>query len=454
MRPRKWDACYFHTSTLVMAGHLPNALPPGEQLDRLGPYADQPVDRERIATMLGKVEEFPNGVTVHQTTDEPQRRQQHLLRSLLLLAGFRLLRLRPGIFGRANISGRNSSPVSSAHGTNTSSVRAYAEAARLWPTGASSTTCGLIPVANLHWCGSIWSLGGNALSLCRAKQRRGAYRRSHQAIATWRIWRSRSYSPQAFVINLVDLQTGSIEAPSRGSVRLQPLISSSSRLTVGFSWSSTIAAVSLLPTALRRKLVGDQGATLFFLEIPSGRVIRPELGPPYTHSISGHETWIGDTGELILTLNVQQDYDHGRGALLGVRPEGPIRTICVPYEANHIGLDSHGRLFAAESFEPDQIVAGCPQTHRTTPVCPARTRYVRRHASPEYLADHHPHPYVSPGPQMGDLQLRSHRHPTGLRRPPQRRHHRRPDENRLIDAYNSLKMNSAIPLQRSPKRYR
>lgn len=205
-----------------------------------------------------------------------------------------------------------------------------------------------------------------------------------------------SYSPQLFAVNLLDLHTGKVERiiedPYLCNTHLQFDPGEGRHLMV-----QNNRGCEFTPEGKRVKLAGEQGATLFFLEIPSGKVIRPLIGPPHTYGISGHETWMGLSGEAILTLNTTSDYDFGKGPILVVQPEtGAVREVCAPYQANHIGVDKDGRLFAGESREPDDIVLGCPGTGKTVSVCPARTRYTRAAYEPEVcLTDHHPHAYVS-----------------------------------------------------------
>lgn len=205
-----------------------------------------------------------------------------------------------------------------------------------------------------------------------------------------------SFSPRMFGINLLDLKTGKQERihedPDICNPHLQFEPKDGKYLMVQHN-----RGCEFTPEGKCLRLAGDEGATIFFLEVPSGRVIRPQIGPPHTCGISGHETWMGTSGEVILTLNTTGDYDFGRGPLLCVRPdtEKP-REVCAPYQANHIGVDMDGRLFAAESHGED-IVLGCARTGRTVPVCAPQIRYTRIREEPQSLADHHPHPYVSAG---------------------------------------------------------
>ncbi len=198
-----------------------------------------------------------------------------------------------------------------------------------------------------------------------------------------------SFQPQLFGIGLADLRTGQCETictdPSLCNTHLQFEPGQGRHLLVQHNRGCVFT-----PEGKLKRLVGDEGATLFILEIPGGRILPLQVGPPYTAGISGHETWIGHTGEVILTSNVQDDYDHGKGPILAVRPGSPAREIAPPWQMNHIGMEPSGRIFCADTFAPDEIIIGSPRTNRSAVVCAARTSYKRA------LMDTHPHAYISP----------------------------------------------------------
>lgn len=138
-------------------------------------------------------------------------------------------------------------------------------------------------------------------------------------------------------------------------------------------------------------LVGPEGCTLFLLTIPDGQVIRLPIGPPHTPTLSGHETWIGSSGQLLATLNLDEDYDFGKGPIAVVGPQdAAARLVCAPWQMNHIGMEPSGRLFCADAFKPDQIILGSPHNGKVAEICPARTSYRRA------AMDTHPHAYVTP----------------------------------------------------------
>lgn len=198
-----------------------------------------------------------------------------------------------------------------------------------------------------------------------------------------------SFHPQRFAIELADLHTGECtvlhEDPWTCNTHLQFERGRGRQLLVQHNRGCVFS-----PEGKCQVLCGKEGCTLFLLSIPDGRVTPLQVGPPYTASCSGHETWLGTTGEILLTLNLQEDYDHGKGPICVVRPGAAARPVCAPRQMNHIGTPDSGRRFCADTYSPDEIILGAVATDRAVTVCPARTSY--RRATP----DTHPHAYVSP----------------------------------------------------------
>lgn len=198
-----------------------------------------------------------------------------------------------------------------------------------------------------------------------------------------------SFASQRFAIRLLDLRTGDVatlhEDPWICNPHHQFEPSEGRLLMVQHNRGCRYLADGRMEV-----LCGPEGCTLFLLTVPDGRVIRLPVGPPSTPSLSGHETWIGGTRELIATLNLTEDYHFGKGPIVGITPEGRVRPICDPWQMNHIGMEPSGRVFCADAFEPDVILLGSPRTDRAVVVCPARTSY-RRGA-----VDAHPHAYILP----------------------------------------------------------
>ena len=205
-----------------------------------------------------------------------------------------------------------------------------------------------------------------------------------------------SFDPQMFGVGIADLERGTAEIihedPYICNTHLQFEPSEGKQLMVQHNRGCVFT-----PDGERDLLCGKEGCTLFLLSVPEGEVTRLQVGPPYTASLSGHETWLGQSGELIATLNYIEDYDYGKGRIVGVRPGEPHREICTPWELNHIGIEPSGRVFAGDAYMPDEIIIGSPKTNKALLVCQAKSTYnraARREGTCTF--DSHPHAYISP----------------------------------------------------------
>ena len=137
-------------------------------------------------------------------------------------------------------------------------------------------------------------------------------------------------------------------------------------------------------------LVGPEGATLYVLSVPEGKRTELQVGTPYTTACTGHEAWIGNTRELLLTVAASGDYAPEKGNLLGVRAGEPARVVAKGYRFNHVGVSRCGRLFSADDWQGAyQIVVGSVQTGKTAVICESKT-------APAGGQNTHPHPYLTP----------------------------------------------------------
>jgi hypothetical protein len=140
----------------------------------------------------------------------------------------------------------------------------------------------------------------------------------------------------------------------------------------------------------RERLVGPQGATLYLLSVPEGKRTELQVGTPFTTACTGHEAWIGDTQEILLTVSARDDYAPEKGNLLGVRAGQPARVVAKGYRFAHVGVSRCGRLFSCDDFQGAyQVVIGSTQTGKTAVVCETKT-------SPTRSQNTHPHPYLTP----------------------------------------------------------
>ena len=138
------------------------------------------------------------------------------------------------------------------------------------------------------------------------------------------------------------------------------------------------------------RLVGPEGATLYLLSVPDGERTELQVGTPYTTPCTGHEAWIGNTGEMLLSVAASGDFRAEQGNLLAVRAGGSPRVVARGFRFNHLGVSRCGRLFAADDWQPPyKIVVGSTQTPRATVACESRT-------VPTQSQNSHPHPYLTP----------------------------------------------------------
>ena len=138
------------------------------------------------------------------------------------------------------------------------------------------------------------------------------------------------------------------------------------------------------------RLVGPEGATLYLLSVPHGKRTELQVGKPYTTACTGHEAWIGDTEEMLLSVSARDDFAPEKGNLLGVRGAEPARVVAKGYRFNHVGVSRCGRLFSADDWQGTyKIVIGSIQTGKTAVVCESKT-------SPTRGQNTHPHAYLTP----------------------------------------------------------
>jgi len=105
------------------------------------------------------------------------------------------------------------------------------------------------------------------------------------------------------------------------------------------------------PEGKRIRLVGPEGATLYLLSVPGGERTELQVGKPFTTAATGHETWIGKTKEILLTVMADGDYAPDKGNLLAVRAGSPPRVVAKGYKFNHLGVSRCGRFFCCDDWQ-------------------------------------------------------------------------------------------------------
>ncbi len=144
------------------------------------------------------------------------------------------------------------------------------------------------------------------------------------------------------------------------------------------------------PDGKRERLVGPQGATLYLLSVPGGKRTKLQVGKPHTTPCTGHEAWIGDTREILLTVSARGDYEPQKGNLLGVRAGQPARVVAKGYRFNHVGVSRCGRFFCCDDWQGTcKLVIGSTRTGKSAVVCESKTSMSRGQNT-------HPHAYLTP----------------------------------------------------------
>lgn len=138
------------------------------------------------------------------------------------------------------------------------------------------------------------------------------------------------------------------------------------------------------------RLVGEEGATLYILDVASGQRTPLAVGKPHTTPATGHQAWIGHTENVLLTVAARGDYTAERGNLLAVAAGEPARVVATGHRYAHVGMSRCGRLFTCDDMGGDApVIIGSPATGKTAVACFSKTHPTRSQCS-------HPHPYLTP----------------------------------------------------------
>lgn len=137
------------------------------------------------------------------------------------------------------------------------------------------------------------------------------------------------------------------------------------------------------------KLVGEEGATLYILDVNSGKRTELMVGKPYTTPATGHEAWIGDTQEILLTVVASDDFAPEKGNLLAVSAGNIARVVCKGFWLNHVGTSVCGKFFSCDDTRTKDVIIGSMKTGKTKIICHTETSYGRAQNT-------HPHPYLTP----------------------------------------------------------
>lgn len=136
------------------------------------------------------------------------------------------------------------------------------------------------------------------------------------------------------------------------------------------------------------------GATLAIMNVQDGKITPLPVGVPYTRPISGHETWVGLTGQLMFTV---APTDHptliGQTGVYLVKPgEDRARPVALGRPVNHLAVSDDGRYFVVDEIVTYRLWIGSVATGKMAMLCDSHTRQGR----PQYT---HAHPYMTPDNQ-------------------------------------------------------
>lgn len=144
------------------------------------------------------------------------------------------------------------------------------------------------------------------------------------------------------------------------------------------------------PDGKLQRLVGPEGATLYLLSVPGGKRTTLQVGTPYTTACTGHEAWIGNTREVLLSVSARDQFAPEKGNLLGVRASRAARVVAKGYRFNHVGVSRCGRFFCCDDWQAGyRVVVGSTTTGKAAAICESKT-------SPGRAQNTHPHAYLTP----------------------------------------------------------
>lgn len=203
-----------------------------------------------------------------------------------------------------------------------------------------------------------------------------------------------SFDPQSFGVAVVNLETGEretvFEHPHLCNAHLQFHPTDNRTLLVQLN-----RGCEYTKEGKRLKLVGEEGAMLLLLDAVSGETEALEIGKPHTPRITGHQTWLGKTGEVIATVAPEAPYDAApdKGSVVSVRSGEACRQLGTGMVLNHIGSTPCGRYFFGDRIPRDTLAVGSPSTGKTVVI----------HEGPKedsggspFGQQSHPHAYLTP----------------------------------------------------------
>jgi hypothetical protein len=134
------------------------------------------------------------------------------------------------------------------------------------------------------------------------------------------------------------------------------------------------------------KLTGDEGATLYVVDIDGKNQRFLPVGKPLTGAVDGHQCWIGRTGKV---LAVVEDPLEIGGQCIMTPGDTKARRIMPGFAFIHVSVSSDGRLVAADHGGNHYVYLGSLETGKVVHLCDAAAT----RGGPHYTQEE---PYVTP----------------------------------------------------------
>jgi hypothetical protein len=135
------------------------------------------------------------------------------------------------------------------------------------------------------------------------------------------------------------------------------------------------------------KLVGEEGAALYVLDIDGRNQRYLPLGNSHTGAVDGHQCWIGRTKRVLAV--VEEDAVTGNQCV--VTPGDPVARRTMPgFSFIHVCASADGRFVAADHGGQRYVYLGSLQTGRVLHLCEAPCSRSGGHETWE-------EPYITPG---------------------------------------------------------
>jgi hypothetical protein len=132
---------------------------------------------------------------------------------------------------------------------------------------------------------------------------------------------------------------------------------------------------------------GDaEGITLYAINRDGGDFRPLPVGRPYTGAITGHECWIGDSGEVLLTTHAEC------GEEIHIARPGAekSRLLWSGLAFDHLSVSADGQYFVTDDMNNARLYLGNLKTGRMLPLCESGASFG---TMPQHT---HPHAYLTP----------------------------------------------------------